>query len=67
MVGSNPTLPTMKNNQDIELDRIRQILHLSQEYDLQVEVVWSAMKYLSENHQDGIVAALNYGLKEWIK
>ena len=50
-----------------EWESISEALRGASEFDLQVEVVWFALKAVKENPQLTIEEAINIGFDEWIK
>lgn len=50
-----------------EWEVIQQALKDASEFDLQVEVVWYALKAMKENPLLTIEEAIFIGLKEWVK
>jgi len=57
----------MTKNQDLTeiVDLVAQVMHESAEYDLQIEVIASAMQALRDNPGMDISVALQHGLNEW--
>lgn len=50
-----------------ELEAIHSILSEAKEYNLETEVVWSALNSLKNNSTQTIVEAMENGMNEWIK
>ena len=50
-----------------EFEAIQTALKGASEFDLQVEVVWYALKAMKENSRLSIEEAIEEGFKEWIK
>ena len=51
----------------LELDEINEALKLAAEYNLQAEVVWSALEYMKRHTDSTLAEAINHGLSEWVK
>ena len=49
------------------IDEIRKALERAAYFNLQAEVVWSALDYVQQHPQASFAEALAYGLEEWIK
>lgn len=50
-----------------EFEAIQNALKGASEFDLQVEVVWYALKAIKENPRLTIEEAIEIGFKEWVK
>lgn len=50
-----------------EFEAIQIALKGASEFDLQVEVVWYALKAMKENSRLSIEEAINIGFNEWVK
>ena len=50
-----------------ELEAILSLLSKAKEYNLETEVVWSALNSLKNNPTQTIVEAMENGMNEWIK
>ena len=50
-----------------EFEAIQNALKGASEFNLEVEVVWYALKYMKENPRLTIEEAINLGFKEWVK
>jgi len=50
-----------------EFSCINNLITVSSKFDLTVECIWSAMRYLQDQEHATIEDACNYGLNEWIK
>lgn len=50
-----------------EFEAIQIALKGASEFDLQVEVVWYALRYMKENPRLSIEEAIDLGFKEWVK
>jgi hypothetical protein len=50
-----------------ELDEINEALKLAEKYNLQAEVVWSALEYMKRHLDATLAEAMEYGLSEWVK
>ena len=50
-----------------ELDEINEALKLAEKYNLQAEVVWSALEYMKRPKDSTLAEAIQHGLAEWVK
>ena len=50
-----------------EFEAIHSILSKAKEYNLETEVVWSALNSLKNNPTQTIIEAMENGMNEWIK
>lgn len=50
-----------------ELKEIDHILHEAKKFQLEWEVINSAVRYLKENRKANVTKAFRYGFYEWIK
>jgi len=51
----------------LELDEINEALKLAEKYNLQAEVVWSALEYMKRHTDSTLAEAIHHGLSEWVK
>jgi hypothetical protein len=51
----------------LELDEVNEALKLAEKYNLQAEVVWSALEYMKRQSAATLAEAMQYGLSEWVK
>ena len=53
--------------QEQELEAIGHLLDVSLEYGLEIEVIYSALKYMKENSHATPVEAFTMGVTAWVK
>lgn len=64
---SNPDCEQLTSNSAAELEAIAACLKESERYELQIEVIWSALGAMRDDPKISIEEAINRGLDEWIK
>ena len=57
----------MENNTVEQMEAISDLLDLSLDYELELEVIYFALKYMKENSELSPVEAFQLGITEWIK
>lgn len=50
-----------------ELELIGVALEIAKEYDLEVEVIFTALEAMKYDSRLTVVEAINFGLNEWVK
>ena len=57
----------MENNTVEQMEAISDLLDLALDYELELEVIYFALKYMKENSELSPVEAFQLGITEWIK
>ena len=52
-------------NAELDLKIVAKHLEYAREYNLEPEVIWSAIRYAQENPKAEILEVMNHGCKDW--